>query len=509
MEETKVTTGGGVNPTAGSVGLETQLPGQATTITGEAEATGGIGAGNQIEVDIDEELFKFEGAENTPLMQLMLKARSRTVKSPEIQHALIDEERSTLTTASAVTADTTKESFSLPLVSEDKKIPRQCMTLRVKGVSGYDENGVATPGVDLMLYVLGQDNDGYPKCMAVNGPRASKADMPTVPSIPAGSTIITMSNMLYETQAVVPPDSFTPQLMDQYLQKRGMTSIVSDYYEHQKKKIPFGKAAQAEQAIKNFLLRGNRTLWGSVLGKIVIETPIGNQYAWSTKGVRWQFVREMQHSGSWTYETLIGLAKMFYTGEDKPSNGILLCGKDLLESLQLIDYKNHPEVTMKPMKNETMGWVVSNIHTAFGDFQVKHDPTLDNSGWSHSGALIGEGRLVHYKYTSEHKVNDRVEGEEASRTSNIVWDALCLKGTCHIWIDGEGATANGGATVFQFWESTDAPAANTVTDGVTYYFTVPTSLGNGLQAERGSLWTAKVSGNTLTWEPYKGTMLLG
>ena len=509
MEEMKVKTAGGGAAVAGSVGLGTQVPGQPTTVSGVAEATGGMGAGQQMEVDIDDELFKFEGAENTPLMQLMLKAKSRVVKSPEIQHALIDEERSNLTTAGAVAADTSKESFSLPLVNEDKRIPRQCMTLRVRGVSGYDMAGTATPGVDLMLYVVGQDNDGFPKCVAVNGPRASASAMPTVPAIPAGSTVITMSNMLYETQAVVPADSFAPQLMDQYLQKRGMTNIVSDYFEHQKKRVPFGKAAQAEQAIKNFLLRGNRTLWGSVLGKIVVETPLGNQYAWSTKGVRWQFVREMQHSGRWTFETLVGMAKMFYTGEDKPKSGILLCGKDLLEALQCIDYKNHPEVRIETVRNETMGWVVSRIHTVFGDIQLKHDPTLDNSGWSHSGALIGEGRLVHYKYTSEHKLNERVEGEEATRSSTIVWDALSLKGTCHIWIDGESSVANSGATVFQFWVGDAAPTAADVKDGVVYYFTKSVSLGGGVVAEPGSLWTANVASGALTWDAYNGTMLLG
>ena len=36
-------------PTMGSVGLKTQLPGMATTISGIAQATGGIGEGNQIQ----------------------------------------------------------------------------------------------------------------------------------------------------------------------------------------------------------------------------------------------------------------------------------------------------------------------------------------------------------------------------------------------------------------------------------------------------------------------------
>ena len=52
-------------PAAGSAGLKTQLGGQATTVDGIAAASGGIEAGNLIEVDIDAELSKFE-SDDTP-----------------------------------------------------------------------------------------------------------------------------------------------------------------------------------------------------------------------------------------------------------------------------------------------------------------------------------------------------------------------------------------------------------------------------------------------------------
>ena len=48
-KEIKVVPDVAVMPTKGSVGLRTQLPGMATTISGIAQATGGIGEGNQIQ----------------------------------------------------------------------------------------------------------------------------------------------------------------------------------------------------------------------------------------------------------------------------------------------------------------------------------------------------------------------------------------------------------------------------------------------------------------------------
>ena len=94
----------------GSAGLETQLPGQTTTVDGMAAAKGGIAPGQFIETDIDEELFKFE-SDDTPLCGLMLKAKSVPVSSPIVEHYQIDEEISTVTTIDKVQVQVLSLSF--------------------------------------------------------------------------------------------------------------------------------------------------------------------------------------------------------------------------------------------------------------------------------------------------------------------------------------------------------------------------------------------------------------
>lgn len=103
-ENVQVTTPN-VTPQPGSVGLKTQVSGQATTVSAAADATGGVGAGNFIEQDLDAELFAFKG-DDTPLMQLMLKAKTVNVNSPEVEHYMIDEPRSSVVTANAVEKET-------------------------------------------------------------------------------------------------------------------------------------------------------------------------------------------------------------------------------------------------------------------------------------------------------------------------------------------------------------------------------------------------------------------
>jgi hypothetical protein len=494
---------GGKNPTPtpGTAGVASQVPGAPTTVSGVADATGGVGPGNLVQSDLDQELYKFK-SDDTPLMQLMLKAKKVKVNSPEVEHYMIDEPRSSVTSTTKVTAGTAKQ-FILPLLSNDAEIPRPYGTLLAKGVDGYAEDGTTkTPGKDLMLFVTGHDPaSGNPICRAVNGPKTNSTDeYCTTPEITQGTTFIILSNALYETQKDVDPDLIVPQGQTVYLQKRGMNQIVSDYYEAQKKKIPFGKAVIAEAAITNFKVRGNRTLYAGRKGKFKVQTEkAGVQYVYCTEGVRYQVKKEIQHTGKWTIEEIIALAKMTFTGEDVPKSVIALAGKNFLENIQCIDYSKHPEIQIST-KTNPVGWVVTNFHTVFGDIEFKHDPTLDRLKWSNSAFIVAPDRLVHYQYSAEHSSKDRMEGEEATRESMLVWDALALKGSCHIWINGEGDSENTSATQIHLWDSAEAPESPV--EGGVYYLLQDCPAINA-EAVCGQMWQYK----SAAWVEYAGDVM--
>lgn len=493
-----------LQPMPGTSGKNTQVPGQAATVSAAAEVTGGIAAGNFIESDIDEELFRFN-SDDTPLMNLMLKAKRVKVNSPEVEHYMIDEAKSQITVAADV-EEQTQMQVTLPLLSQDQNLPRPYTTLLVKGVDGFNAAGnLRTPGKELMLFVVAQDpTTNNPVVRAVNGRKTQEEDeFSTIPRIPGGTKIVILANSLYETQKEVDPDLIVPQPTKVYLQKRGMNQVVSDYFESQRKRIPFSKAIIAEQAIANFKVRGNRTLWAGRAGKFKLNVPrMGLQYVYCTEGLRWQFKRELMHKGKWTVEDVIALAKMFFTGEDVPKTALLLAGKNLLEQIQCIDFSKHPEIQISTKVNP-VGWSVTNFHTVFGDIEIKREPTLDRLGWSNSGALIGENRLVHYVYSAEHSFSDRVEGEEATRNGILIWDALALKGSCHIWIDGDGDRPTEGAFSFKLWNSDKAP--EDAAAGDVYYLTANCP-GISSAALCGQIWeafqgTADDGSDTLEWRP--------
>ena len=480
-----------------------QQPGQPATVSAAAEATGGINAGNFIETAIDDELFRFN-SDDTPLMQLMLKAKRVKVDSPEVDHYMIDEPVSEFLTADKLEGDT-RTLAPLPLEAKDQNVARGHTTLLVPGVDGYDASGaVKTPGKPLMLFVTGQDpSTNNPVVRAVNGPKTNPSDEEClIPEIPKGERVVILANSLYETQKEVDPDLVVPQATRIFLQKRGMNQVVSDYFDSQRKRIPFSKAVIAEQAIANFKVRGNRTLWAGRQSKFKLSVPrMGLQYVYTTEGVRWQFRKELHQTSPWTVKSVIAMAKMFFTGEDVPKKALLLAGKNFLEQLQTIDYSQHPEVQLVTRTN-SVGWVVTSIHTVFGDIDIKREPTLDRLGWSNSGALIGEDRLVHYIYSAEHSFSDRMEGEEATRSGILIWDALALKGSCHIWIDGEGQTSLSTVASYKFWNSDKAPDSNESLN--QSYYLLCNCPGIAGDAMAGQVWRRielkDVMGTTLVWQ---------
>ena len=471
----------------GSAGLSTQGAGQATTVSAAAGATGEISDANFIGTAIDDELFRFN-SEDTPLMNLMLKAKRVNVNSPEVDHYMIDEPRSSVILQATI-GGTSRGRSTLILSEGDANSIRPYTTLLVQGINGYDPTGAyETPGKDLMLFVSGiEPATGNPVVRVVNGKKNNPEDeYGYLPEIKKGTRLVILANSLYETQKEVDPDLILPQPTRIYLQKRGMNQVVSDYFESQKKRIPFSKAVIAEQAIANFKVRGNRTLWASRAGRFKVEVPkMGFQYAYCTEGLRWQFKRELQEPGAWTVEKIIALAKMFFTGEDVPKIAILLAGKNLLEKIQNFDYSAHPEIQITT-KTNSVGWVVTNFHTVFGDIEIKREPTLDRLGWSNSGALIGENRLVHYVYSAEHTFNDRVDGEEATRSGILIWDALALKGTCHIWIDGDSNAGSTDTARIILWDQTTLPEKEKTIEGAAYYFTKEIK---GTDIKSGKLYT--------------------
>lgn len=465
------------NPAAGSAGLNTQVPGAPTTVSGVANASGGMG--ELVMPEVDKRIFMFERDKNA-LMQLMLMAKRVNVGSMEVKHYAIDQGTPIVTVAS-VSGNT------ITLVNADKGKVRAYDTLMVKGVKGYEFSGGSNVKSrrPLQLFVKSVNSDDSITCVATNGVKQAATDqygsLPTSSSpvasnknvIVSGTKLVRMANAMYETQKWVDPNTVIPVPDTLYLQKRGMTNIVSKYLADQTMEIPYEEAVKAEAQLREFKAAGNRTLLISQQGRMSVRSSMGDdQWDYMTNGVRWQVKREVKHRGGWTFEDVMALIKLYYGGADKPKSGIWLVGENLGMALQLIDWSKHPEVKMEPYYNETLGWKVTKFSCIFGEVQIKLEETLNDCGYKNSGIIIGEDRLVHYVRKGESNYTEEVIGEEATRNGVLVSDALGLKGGCHIWVDGDDDDDDTapGADEFRLWGDTTAPTSSDLEDGVIYVF---------------------------------------
>lgn len=477
----------GVKPTmgTGTAGLETHVGGAPTTVSGVQNASGGMG--ELVLPEVDKRIFMFERG-NFGLMELMLMSKRVDVKSMEVKHYAIDQG------TPIVTVHTVNNDGTITLVNSDKGKVRAYDTLMVKGVKGYDYvtgTGNVLSRRPLQLFVKSVNNNDTITCVATNGVKQAATDqygsLPTSSSpaanntnvITDGTKLVRMANALYETQKWVDPNTVIPVPDELYLQKRGMTSIVSKYLADQNMEIPYDEAVKAEAQLREFKAAGNRTLLISQQSKMLVRSSMGDdQWDYTTNGVRWQVKREVKHQGPWTFEDVITLIKTYYNGADKPKSGIWLVGENLGQALQLIDWTKHPEVKMEPYTNETLGWKVTRLTCIFGDLQIKMEETLNDCGFANSGIIIGEDRLVHYVRRGESNYTEDVLGEEATRSGVLVSDALGLKGNCHIWVDGDDDDDDTapGADIFKLWSALDqngapaAPTGNDLEDGVIYVF---------------------------------------
>ena len=469
-----------VTPTmgTGTAGLETHIGGAPTTVSGVQNASGGMG--EMVLPEVDKRIFMFERDQNA-LMQLMLMAKRVPVKSMEVKHYAIDQGTPIVTVASV-------SGNNITLVNADKGKVRAYDTLMVKGVKGYNYvtgTGNVKSRRPLQLFVKSVNNDDTITCVATNGVKQAATDqygsLPTSSSpaanntnvIAAGTKLVRMANALYETQKWVDPNTVIPVPDELYLQKRGMTSIVSKYLADQKMEIPYEEAVKAEAQLREFKAAGNRSLLISQQNKMLVRSSMGDdQWDYTTNGVRWQVKREIKHRGVWTFEDVIALIKTYYGGADKPKTGIFLVGENLGQALQLIDWSKHPEVQMMPYKNERLGWKVTRLSCIFGELEIKLEDTMNDCGYQNSGIIIGEDRLVHYVRKGESSYTEDVEGEEATRNGVLVSDALGLKGNCHIWVDGEDDDEEmaPNADKFLLWSGTEAPTSADLEDGVIYVF---------------------------------------
>lgn len=419
----------------GIAGGKTQQLGEATTVSNMSEA-----AGDLIQPEIDEDIVKIASDESIiDTIKRRVKRQVR-VNSFEVDHFMIDEKPHSAKSIKSVAGGA--QYATVEFAGQEGKLFPEYSTAMVLGVNGYDPTGQKEVEENLMVFCTGVTQNN-PQFMAINGPKSSSTDeYCNMPAIPEGSEFVRLAPAAYETQKFIAPDSVNPVPTRLYLQKQLCNSIVSDYFNAQKKRVPFNKAQIAEAVLRQFRLESCRTAWVGQLGKFKVkamDAAMGYQWDYFSKGIRWQIKRKFDFpAGPVTFKTLIDVAMEKFTTYASSKVGVWLMGKDLMKAIQKIDITLHKDVTMT--SSEVFGIACTKLHTVFGDLMLVHDATLDRLGYSKQGAILDVEGLVRYWMKNEDTKTENVEGEEAKRDIMMSIDCLALKGYGHVWTDGSGIT---------------------------------------------------------------------
>lgn len=431
-----VTTVSPGNPTAvpGQAGLETQVPGEATTISNAQEAS------DFIEVDVDQQITMVASDENVIDTIKRRVKRQVPVTGYEVDHYLIDEKPSTIKVAAEVTGGARA---TIAFENNGGKHVAPYYTIIAKNTKGYEADGTTRSAKNLMLYCVDIDSaSGNPILIAVNGTKSNPNDFySNVPAIPKGEEFVLSSSAAYETQKFITPSTVVPVPERMYLQKHLCNSIVSAYFDAKKKRIPFAQSQIAEAHIRQFRLDQCRTAWIGVGGKVkvkALDNSLGEQFAYTSDGLRWQFKRKEpltpNANGKLDFDSIIDVLKLKFTTYGSSKKAIWVMGKELLGAIQKIDMTLHKDITMTG--GTVFGIECTKLHTVFGDAMLIHDPSLDRIGYEWQGGIIDEEGLVRYYLKNESSEKEDVVGEEAERQIVMSIDCLCLKGYSHVWTDG-------------------------------------------------------------------------
>lgn len=494
----------------GHEGLNTQLNGQDGSVT--TLERGGETA-DIIAEDIDEDIAKFR-PDFFPVDTIARKAAKKKKKTNYVvKHYSIDASRISCSTNAAHVEAVSKKRLTLPIDVSDGKVFNVYDTINVRGVDGYAPDGsTATPGIDLMLYVVALDSSsGLPVVVAINGKKQNTGDVECyVPSIPEGTDLFCMAKAGSESQLFCPPTNQAPVPQEVYMQRKMSNTKFTDYFENVKKKVAWDKEDVMENDLWEFRRKCEVSYLLGIKGKITINDSQypnrGAENVYFQEGVMWSIKKHYEYTkGRFTFNDFIGITKMKFTGNNGSKEAFVGVGKDLLEEMMKVDYTLTKDINVKP--REKWGIKFQAFESSFGTMNVVHLPILDEVKLSDIGICLDLDMLVlYYMMEEKRRIDMETQGEAAERNVTIQTDCLTLKGYSHLIIKPNTSGFNDAQSDLVKAKTSSALPSTGNAEGSILYLTadvVASETNEELKAGQLAQW------NGTKWVKYEGDVYVG
>lgn len=253
-------------------------------------------------------------------------------------------------------------------------------TIRVVGVKGFKTDGSTQDTKDLMLYVVGKnDETGYPIVIAVNGKKNSDGSNSLVPQINANTKIIRMGRAASEIDVETGQFYNLPTPEEQYCQKFMMQVEQSTFDKMWDKKVDWNFSDMEEDGIYDMRLGMENSYMFGVKSKVKDPKKSGAD-VYLTGGIYWMAGKDMAigtaASGTTTItdDQMVDFLKDLFTGNDS-GNGtkIGFAGSDMLAALAKMKSERFKVVK----EFERWGLKFTSFDSNFGKLLVMHHELMD------------------------------------------------------------------------------------------------------------------------------------
>lgn len=413
-------------------GVAADLPEGGATITDAgagATATTGIEVTEESDPDfyakaVDKRITRMRPM-RTPIDQITRSAESiNRVNSMIVQYYSVAT-RPIKATLTAQVAAMSGSSVTLPV--SDPNMFSETDTIRVHGVKGYKEDGATQDTKDLMLYVVGKNDDGFPNVIAVNGLKSTNGNSKT-PQLTEGAVLIRMGRAASEIDVETGNFYNLPTPSEQYCQKFMMQVEQSTAHKMWDKKIDWNFSDIEEDGIYDMRIGMENSFLFGIKGKGKDPRKSGAD-VYFTGGIYWMAGKKMglgtvaDGVATITDDEMVDFLKDLFTGNDS-GNGqkIGFAGSDALAALAKMKSERFKVVK----EFEKWGLKFTSFDSNFGKLLVMHHELMDKNEKSDE-IFIVDPEYLRKKYfeTWSRKEYDMAKLAKRNTQAVVMKEASC------------------------------------------------------------------------------------
>ena len=377
--------------------------------------------------EIDRQIVKIRPMA-TPIDQLSRCAGSKHAGSMVVDYYNVDTKATsatvtrTYTEPSTTEAAATTDAVKVKLSTSDDEIFDVSDTILVKGVFGYEPDGVTESKHDLVLYVVSKTDEGAITVMAVNGKKIGDAQG-CVPSIEAGTALVRMGRAASELDVQSPQFEALPRKAQNYCQIFKMQVEQSTLQKLSSKEVDWSMTDQEEAAIydmrlgmeKSFLFGVKNRLWN----------PDKKENILFTGGIWHQAGKTFPYSpDSFNGDTVVDIMREAFTGNAGSKRKILLGGSRLIGLFSRLDYTR---VISAGESVSKWGIDFTELRSKFGTLYLLLSEIFDECGMPDNGLVIDPEYIQKYSHIpfSAESLNLKASGMR-NTDALVMSEASCL-----------------------------------------------------------------------------------